>query len=678
MACEELRRVSRSLYTMVDRIIGEEVIIDIRRTTTNLADDIINERSEIVDAEFECCYSGSKAEGLRFKSSDDDWMLIMRHIKVIPTESYTAIYDSNTTLLLMENEMTKPGFALLRLIGGATNQRVSRSTEYMFNGHYLSCQRWRDMYTALGTVSDKEFTHGPCASATFGPYEYDFAYCLRCDIWPNNAHDCIRRLNQSAWPSHDTILSIVSDGVLFVPIGAKQSSFENTEWRMSFSLAEKKLIHAMNHIQFLCYGLLKIFLKEAIDVNPEVKGLLCSYFLKTALFWEIATTSNQWNVSSMMSCFWNCFRRLLQWVSWSYCPNFFVPQNNMFEGKIESTNRNKLQQHLRTLYCEGYRSLLRCQSLSPYMLPIMQRSDLVLVKTELNHSSIACNIIGECFLCIDLFPYDTTCNNLIAHQLACVTDTHKRFILKTLFNRTLTKFCMTESYHRSVGDRSNRSRYKTLTERMNMVERFRIDSVSHFLHNAMLCYNHGRYNKALRLIHQSKEKIASPGFISLCKLNYKLYAEAWGDDFPIETMLRRHVSDSISIKNDQCIPDLYIESHGSKYIQSHFSVGRYVQFSIPPLVCAYFLQYLCHRRLGCLGEATEASYELSLFLQHADGQPICTCDRGPSWQMLGICQQTSGNDEAAYHSYRRALQQDDNFYPKTTCIRLATLLTKYF
>ena len=133
---------------------------------------------------------------------------------------------------------------------------------------------------------------------------------------------------------------------------------------MSFSLAEKKFIHAMNHTQFLCYGVLKLFLKEAIDENPEVKGLLCSYFLKTALFCELTTTSNLWNPSSLLSGFWKCFCRLLQWINCSYCPNFFIPQNNMFEGKIEGTNRNKLLQHMRTLYGEGYRCLLRIKKLS--------------------------------------------------------------------------------------------------------------------------------------------------------------------------------------------------------------------------------------------------------------------------------------------------------------------------
>ena len=38
------------------------------------------------------------------------------------------------------------------------------------------------------------------------------------------------------------------------------------EWRISLSLAEKALVHAMNHHMFLCYGLLKAKTEVPRDV----------------------------------------------------------------------------------------------------------------------------------------------------------------------------------------------------------------------------------------------------------------------------------------------------------------------------------------------------------------------------------------------------------------------------
>ena len=689
-----LSRLSRNMYSVMDNIIGSEALIDMRRTTTNLRDDVDRiciESTRLDTRDWMPCYSGSRAEGLRFRSSDEDWMLIYKVIKVIPSHSFMAIYDSNTTLLLMENEMTKPGFTLLRLISDSTHQRVvSRSTKYFLQGFYLSCKLWRERHTALGLLSDEESTHGPCASGIHYTYEYDLAYCLRCDVWPCNAHDSIRRLHRCCWPSNDTILSIVKDGVLFVPIGAKRSIFENIEWRMSFSLAEKKLIHAMSHTQFLCYGLLKIFLKEAIDTNPRVKGLLCSYFLKTALFWEITTTSNQWNPSSLLSGFWNCFQRLLQWISSSYCPNFFIPQNNMFEGKIEGRNRDKLLQHLRTLYCKGYISLLRCSSLSSDMSNIITRPFLDLRPEEPSNSHIALEAANQWRHC--LYVDEIALNGddnirgikcLVLHRLIATTSNNSHISPLTYWlhkHLTSISMTMTNSNDISVDGRSNRSRYRNLTKRMNVLERCCTDCASHFLYQAMLCRSNGRYNHALRLIQRCKEKILATRAISLCAVRAEQFRDEDWDRLPTATMLRRHFLENITMESLEdgkyYIPELYIECH------IHIARCGFIEFELPPLACAFFLQYFCLRKLGHLRKADRALHELSIFLQAGDTQQFCTHSPSISYNILGISKQSSGDDLAAYHFFLKALYSADmqDHYPlkEALCVRIGTILVKYF
>ena len=137
------------LYALVNSIIGPEVLTEVRQTTTNLRYDINWIYSKLDNVDYVMCYSGSKAEGFRFKSSDEDWMNIYKDIKVIPCNSYMALYDSKTTLLLMENEMTKPGFTFLRLICGSMKPQISRSTEIFHNGNYLSCKHWRELHTGF-------------------------------------------------------------------------------------------------------------------------------------------------------------------------------------------------------------------------------------------------------------------------------------------------------------------------------------------------------------------------------------------------------------------------------------------------------------------------------------------------------------------------------------------------
>ena len=373
-------------------------------------------------------------------------MYLCRHIKVIPSSSYTLLYDNNTTLLLMENEMTKPGFALLRLVTDSSDRFIQGSTQALLNDYYISSKLWREGHTAAYNDASMVYTHGPCTSGEIGETEFDFAICLRNDIWPTNAQDCIRRLQQCGWPLLATTLEIVKDGVLFVPIGAKQSFFENTEWRMSFSLAEKRLIHAMNHTQFLCYGLLKLFLKEAIDANVTVKGLLCSYFLKTAVFWEISTTQNRWVPCTLLSRFWNCITRLLQWINCAYCPNFFVPQNNMFEGKIEGENREKLLQYLGVLYSEGFGCLLRCPSISQCMLVILNEPDVEVVESGLSESLIATNVLQECS--VNTMPTERQHRGILSpelYRIAATTDNSLECFVATVWlYEAMAVVCTTE------------------------------------------------------------------------------------------------------------------------------------------------------------------------------------------------------------------------------------------
>ena len=671
--------ISRSLHSMLTKIIGSEKMIHVRRTTTNLRDEILTKVCESQNANIIPIFSGSKAEGLRFSSSDDDWMFVQKYFTVIPSESYTSLYDiNNVKILIMENEMTKPGFTLLR--------RLTSSTVIPFlDKFYVSSKKWRelDVNDYINGHAHTVFNHGPCTSYEVCEKEFDHAFCLKCDFWPANAISSIQRLHQSSWPSPDILLSIVTDGVLFVPIGAKQSIYEDTEWRMSFSLAEKRLIHSMNHTQFLCYGLLKLFLKEAIDANVDVKGLLCSYFLKTALFWEITASPHHWNPSSLLSCFWKCFLRLLQWVSNSYCPIFFIPENNMFHGKIEGENRDKLLQHLRTLYYEGYRCLLMCPSLNvtntvPHLLLADVLNGLKVQRKSWCRECVIQTIIGEE---TNSFPLVSVCflndNEQMCLQLHRFTQTTnsslERFLIGSWLNRSLTMLCTSPSSQNSTRDRCNKSYYKHHKQRMRILNRCHTGSACHRLHQATECYNVGKYSQTLTLAQRAEEAIFSQD--SMYCIPHDRCSEI-NEDFPIETMMKKSY---LSLICYPIIPEFYIETfHFRRKISA-------IAHDLPPAICALFLQYLYYNKQGHSQKRDESLCKLSHLIQHADGHHVTDNNIYTAWQVLGICQQMSGDNQAAFHSYRMALYSYDKEYPKgfdshktATYIRLGTMLAKYF
>ena len=391
---ENLKLISRGLYTVVGEELGTEKIVDMRRRVMALEQSLRTASLTDDEAYEDKLLSGSRSEGFRFASSDLDLMFIHRDTRVIfslPTEGQ---FNDVQTLLMAECHTTKPGFALLRLLNNPTDPILTHSCVLYREGYYVASQKWRDNWTSQWTYLT---AHGPCSTAVMGTMEVDHAYYFKSDKLPKEAHCFIKRLHRAGWPDTSILQKIASGGYHFVAIGAKESQTELMEWRISFSATEKILIHSMNHAQFLCYGLLKIFLKEAIDVNTDIKGLLCSYFLKTALFWEISTGHMQWNASNFLSCFWSCFQRLLHWINNEYCPNFFIPENNMFAGKVYGAARKHLLLYLVPIYQEGYNCLLRCQSMQSVLHVIIQQPHLA-TNIETTDESEKCEIGMELIL----------------------------------------------------------------------------------------------------------------------------------------------------------------------------------------------------------------------------------------------------------------------------------------
>jgi hypothetical protein len=206
--------------------------------------------------------------------------------------------------------------------------------------------------------------HGPCASYVVdGIQEVDLAFCLGSPHWPTLALPWIERCQQKQWPSDDVLRDIVSSGFHVVPIGSDPS--KGDEWRISFSQAEQKLVYSMNHVQFLCYGLMKIFLKEVINAQVD-DPILCSYFMKTILFWAIREDASLiWTPGSLLSNFWQCFKLLIFWIQRGECTNFFIPQNNMFRVKVTGAAQSLLFEQVHNLYCKGISCLLFSPTLRP-------------------------------------------------------------------------------------------------------------------------------------------------------------------------------------------------------------------------------------------------------------------------------------------------------------------------
>ena len=286
-----------------------------------------------------------------------------------------------------------------------------------------------------------------------------------------------------------------------------------------------------------------------------------------------------------MSCFWKCFQRLLYWISNEYCPNFFIPENNMFAGKVYGAARISLLSVLVPLYQEGYYCLLRCPSIQNELHAIIQLPQLVhLAETtdESEKCSIETRLTLEVWNCRPvLIPLNQTeISNHILDVNKIITTNNN-----TLENEVLQLWrnYFTQILYLSSCFEINAMNENDQIGQLSMMDMPAIDTSRHLLYTALYYYRRGSYDAAFNLPYD-------------------------------------------------CI-------------------------AVPPLVFAYFVYFLCYFPMARPTDSQSMLKDLSLLVQHDNGYHICQRDNAVSWQILGICQEMSGDNHGAYQSYCKALQQ---------------------
>ncbi|VDH94024.1 Hypothetical predicted protein [Mytilus galloprovincialis] len=260
------------LYELIVRTIGTE--IDIRkRQQLCITEDMIKNSSE---SGYTRIWSGSLAEGLNLPGSDIDYICVVKGTDVI-RDLRNIKHQIQRTTLLMETDTDHPGFCKLRLIAGRSGKKNFLTYDYFEstkNSLYLSVGKFvSNILKLVPNLNEQPPTHGPCLSNR--EQTIDCACCLRSKYFPYNAIPWASRYRQQ-WPPNSAIENIITYGYLLVPIGPKDVSNCNVLWRLSFSVAEKQLVHSFNIPQLLCYGLIKLILKHIVNTKKHAEGLLCS------------------------------------------------------------------------------------------------------------------------------------------------------------------------------------------------------------------------------------------------------------------------------------------------------------------------------------------------------------------------------------------------------------------
>ncbi|XP_071126730.1 uncharacterized protein [Mytilus edulis] len=633
----------KSLYEHSVKAIGTEIDIRTRQRLFILKD--------IFDNALWTCgtkiSSGSLAEGLDLPGSDIDIMYVREDTDVIPNISYIKHIQRRT--LVMETDVDYPGFARLRYVAieqddpcvvlsnGKMEEKITEKiTKLKSERKYVSVVDFIDCNKS-SVFMTPVCVHGPCLSDQ--QQTIDVAYCLRSKYLPHSVVPWASRHRQQ-WPPNFVIDRIINYGCLLVPIGPKTLPDNGILWRLSFSVAEQMLIHSFNFTQLLCYGLLKLTLKCIVNTNNNVKDLLCSYFLKMTLFWVSEEEDiDTFQLSKLFHCFALCLDKLIAWVNICFCPNYFIPEQNMFLGKINQNNNTILLSVLESIKFGGIgglitnlfqhenttHRLLYPKSESSFIMLdyLFYRIDKIITPPTNITSCFKVLTLTESFIKSESSSFTTgVCHLYYARASQFIAQLLPS--LSTVENTYTIRKC----YHRHLQNGT------------------RTDATPGWLLYASYFYATGQFKATLRLIDFAISRFDFPFNCSNKECEKHIHS------------YRQTVHHTMSF-NDRM--RLALITYELKYVKHSPLIPQELQlevqdtsFSIISLAMCHCLRFLCYHHIGDSLNRQQALSDLS---------NISNCRHLPyrsnRLTILGVCYAISGHYDIAYHYYDEALQCDD-------------------
>ena len=605
----EIRKESLQFYKYLCHKIGTQVDVRTRRLSFIICDILNHPLKRNAFKFFPEISSGSKAEGLNLNGSDVDIMLIDIRFEVYESEN-EAVHGRNVALI-MDTVDTPHCFSKLRL---HTNYnrivdfygRFKRFIHFEGSKRLLSSELYKEHNMTLVRKAAPKFNtiHGPCISDK--KERYDFATCLKCSKWISQAQPWINR-PRAAWPTPENIEKIINCGVLFVPIGCKESTIENLQWRISFSVSEKILIFSFNHTQLLCYALLKIFLKEIIEKYEDLKGLICSYFLKTLMFW-ISEEYNLsiWTPCNIISCFKLCLRRLLYCIKYSTLLHFFIPDNNLFYLRYNEQNKATLIKVINDAYNKNIECFSSSKTLNDYQRFVAGISDgsfsIVSEIMKFFSSGLASSKHGNMFCLLRYYLY------------------HSRSSLsRDIFTLFISYANASELQHSQNHRKHNKEQYFTCRRYISqLLISVHSDAVSSWLLLASFFYSHKEYMTSILLIDYvlskyTDEKLEAPNGVWLgFNRNQQLMLNSTKHENLLTVLKSFTIQDVRFIENSQIIP---------------FEMQKVIMINenrvVHPKPFAHFLSFLCFYHLRDFTSCRRSMYQLNQIVKDCNSFQMC-------------------------------------------------------
>lgn len=658
------------LYNELNIQIGFEECIDIRRKVK--AFEATNkDRISVFHPYLETICAGSVAEGFRHGQTDRDYVKVLKDITVLDCDTevvYSREPNTKITLRISKDPSCwKEGYVMLKYTsdGKDTFEDHAQCIDYANINGFVSSRRFKEWWIKKNIHLDANidfFIHGPCVSVSGLSSDQDIAFSLECPFWPTQAREWISR--PRLWPSQKLVNEIVQNGCHIVPLGPFKDVKDDMLWRLSFNKAEQKLIFAFNQTQFLCYGLFKIVLKECIEkMENYPENTLCSYFIKTLMFWIIQETATDlWQPHNIVICYVMCFVRLLVWVKKEECPNFFIPSRNMFETKVNIKTKELLLKTLKeTLEMGIWNCFAKC-SKRFFINNHHGNSKTLFMKPYFIDQSFLreCRVLSSSFLVEDLCQF----NQIDQHLATTSYELEAEFLVCQRLSMYQRKAVKSLSY-------SDQIKYFTKAKSLDLTRGP--------LMLATCIYCAAKYTKAIGIVEDTSRSLSK----------FTFYAGINGADITKldETFLEylyspRNLRYSLREKREKLMAmdiiihketDVVTKTPNWKNIpdEIHFDLlFQRTSMIIHPLVYLYFLKFLCCKHLKRKDDASAALKELEITVAE-----VCKYDDKPvAHLILGILYEEDKRFDEAICQYEVSLSLRSTF---TSTLCRSYLVRKY-
>ena len=359
------KSLSRGLYKILENIGASTSERDARirvMTTSEIMHSISGDfKWKGVDYQthyvFGSSFEGTTTHGLQ---SDADIVTVNEHWPVVTNISEAQNYED--CVLLVQDSSTPPGYAKLQRVCYGV---LETGKTLPVDSHWtrVDAEDRACLYLPIKLGPD-QVRHGPAVSEPMknNYLASDNVCALRCRSWPACASEWLIRQRHHNWPSQEQIDQCKTLGCFFVSVGHPYSKEKHIQYRISFSLQERLLVTAFNAVQLKCYILLKMIKREKIHKTLGEKSLT-SYHFKTCMLYMIENTPAEfWRKKNLLVCLYHCLKEMLECVETGECPNYFIPEENMFEGKISKQMQQKLCDILSRILAADFKFLLHIKS----------------------------------------------------------------------------------------------------------------------------------------------------------------------------------------------------------------------------------------------------------------------------------------------------------------------------